>query len=407
MSQQGTDTEYRSRMEVSDPKSPTWRYRCNANGVPIAGTLIGIQGCQWISTCCSCIIAAVNHRQKRGADHHSLIKETADLWRSVFEGNQETKSWFQSEVEKRIEQFVATEDQNILLLMQNTVKYTLLRLYLASNASLGDVEQNEAIRTHMRRSARNQEPDDDSWASRSIYASARSTATPAIVPRTPAVVSRPAPAAPRGRPPGASGAASVRSTRATQAAQPADAPGGSTGAEDISGTTARAETTAGAVEEDLEEQVSHGAPSTSTLTTEKSELVLSLLSAIQSQDPIAITHFQALMDVASPPVQVVQAHPATSVLTRWATSHGFVKPGNYKESCETGGISIGTYLFLDQETQTVMTLTYEPWDMLTRIITQMFLRFRCAILTNTRITAYRTTQTRLLPCGAKVREDKK
>jgi hypothetical protein len=325
-------------MEVSDPKSPSWRYRCNANGVPIAGTLIGIQGCQWISTCCSCIIAAVNHRQKRGADHHSLIKETADLWRSVFEGNQETKSWFQSEVEKRIEQFVATEDQNILLLMQNTVKYTLLRLYLASNASLGDAEQNEAIRTHMRRSARNQEPDDDSWASRSIYASARSTATPPIVPRTPAVVSRPAPAAPRGRPPGASGAASVRSTRATQAAQPADAPGGSTGAEDISGTTARAETTAGVVEEDLEEEVSHGAPSTSTLTTEKSELVLSLLSAIQSQDPMAMTHLQALMDVASPPVQVVPAHPATSVLTRWATSHGFVKPGNYKESCETGGI---------------------------------------------------------------------
>jgi hypothetical protein len=111
-------------MEVSDPKSPSWRYRCNANGVPIAGTLIGIQGCQWISTCCSCIIAAVNHRQKRGADHHSLIKETADLWRSVFDGNQETKTWFLSEVEKRIEQFVITEDQNILLLIQNTVKYT-------------------------------------------------------------------------------------------------------------------------------------------------------------------------------------------------------------------------------------------------------------------------------------------
>jgi hypothetical protein len=111
MSQQGTDNEYRSAMnEVSDPKSPTWRYRCNANGVPIARTLIGIQGCQWITTCCSCIIAAVNHRQKRGSDHHSLIKETADLWRSVFDGNQETNTWFQSEVEKRVEQFVAAED---------------------------------------------------------------------------------------------------------------------------------------------------------------------------------------------------------------------------------------------------------------------------------------------------------
>ena len=36
------------------------------------------------------------------------------------------------------------------------------------------------------------------------------------------------------------------------------------------------------MEEDLEEEVSHGAPSTSTLTSEKGELVLSLLSAIQS-----------------------------------------------------------------------------------------------------------------------------
>ena len=74
-------------------------------------------------------------------------------------GNQ---TWFQSEVEKRIEQFVITEDQNILHLMQNTVKYTLLRLYLSSNASLGDVEQNEAIRSLMRRSARSQDPDEDS-----------------------------------------------------------------------------------------------------------------------------------------------------------------------------------------------------------------------------------------------------
>ena len=203
-----------------------------------------------------------------------MIKETADLWRSVFDGNQETKTWFQSEVEKRIEQFVATEDQNILLLMQNTVKYTIIRLYLASNALLGDVEQNEAIRYHMRRSARNQDPDEDSWSSR-IYASARSTASPAVLPRTPAVLSRPAPAAPRGRPAGASGAASARFTRATQAAQPIDAPTGSTGAEEISNTTARAETTAGVLEEEVEEEVSHGAPSTTTLTTERSELVLS------------------------------------------------------------------------------------------------------------------------------------
>ncbi len=198
MSQQGTDHEYRSSMrEVSDPKSPTWRYKCNANGVPIAGTLIGIQGCQWITTCCSCIIAAVNYRQKRGSDHHALIKETADLWRSVFEGNAETKTWFQSDVEKRIEQFVATEDQNILLLMQNTVKYCILRLYLSSNGAIGDTEQNDAIRSHMRCSAiNNLDPDEDSWSSRSIYASARSTASPTVTTRTPTVVARPAPTGP-------------------------------------------------------------------------------------------------------------------------------------------------------------------------------------------------------------------
>jgi hypothetical protein len=159
------------------------------------------------------------------------------------------------------------------------------------------------------------------------------------------------------------------------------------------------------VEEDLEEEVSHGAPSTSTLTSEKSELVLSLLSAIQSQDPMAMTHLQALMDVTSPPIPVLPVHPVAGVLTRWATSHGFIKPGNYKESCETGGISAGTYLFLDPETQMVTTVTYEPWDMLSRIITKMFLKFRCAVLTNTCMTAYRTTQLGVLLCGAKVRED--
>ena len=80
----------------------------------------------------------------------------------MFDGNQETKTWFQSEVERRIEQFVATEDQNILMLMQSTVKYTILRLYLSSNASLGGVEQKDAIRSRMRPSARSQDTDVDS-----------------------------------------------------------------------------------------------------------------------------------------------------------------------------------------------------------------------------------------------------
>jgi hypothetical protein len=141
------------------------------------------------------------------------------------------------------------------------------------------------------------------------------------------------------------------------------------------------------------------------MTPERSELVMSLLSAIQSQDPQAIHHLLALMGGTSTPVPAVQVHPATGTLTRWATSHGYVKPTSYKQSCETGGISVGTYLFLDTDTQMVMTVTYEPWDMLSRIITKMFLKFRCSTLTNTCMTAYRTTQLGVLLCGAKVKED--
>jgi hypothetical protein len=31
--------------DVADTKSPGWRYRCNANGVSMAGTWVGIKGC--------------------------------------------------------------------------------------------------------------------------------------------------------------------------------------------------------------------------------------------------------------------------------------------------------------------------------------------------------------------------
>jgi hypothetical protein len=111
--------------DVSDPKSPRWRHRCNAKRVPIAGTAVGIQGCQWINCCVNQIIAFVNYKQKRGQDHHALIKETVDLWRSVCDGNQERSTWFRTEIETMVEQFIITEDDNILLLMQSTIKYCL------------------------------------------------------------------------------------------------------------------------------------------------------------------------------------------------------------------------------------------------------------------------------------------
>jgi hypothetical protein len=107
--------------DVSDPKSPGWRHRCNANRVPIASTSIGIQGCQWVNCCVNQIIANVTYKQKRGQDHHALIKATVDLWRSVCDGNQETATWFQTKIEAMVEQFIITEDNEILLRMQSTI----------------------------------------------------------------------------------------------------------------------------------------------------------------------------------------------------------------------------------------------------------------------------------------------
>jgi hypothetical protein len=79
---------------------------------------VGIQGCQWVNCCINQIIACVNYIQKRGQDHHALIKETVDLWRRVCDGNQETASWFWTEIE---EQFIITEGNEILLRMQSTI----------------------------------------------------------------------------------------------------------------------------------------------------------------------------------------------------------------------------------------------------------------------------------------------
>jgi hypothetical protein len=50
----------------------------------------------------------------------------------------------------------------------------------------------------------------------------------------------------------------------------------------------------------------------------------------------------------------------------------------------------------------VCTTTYEPWNLLTRKIHKKFLKFRCAILTNTCMISYRSTQLGVLLCGVKV-----
>jgi hypothetical protein len=98
---------------------------------------------------------------------------------------------------------------------------------------------------------------------------------------------------------------SARSTRATQAAQATYAPGGSIGAEEVSAATARAEATTGIMEEEVDEEVTNATPSAFSLTPERSELLMSLLSAIQSQDPQAAIHLQALMHGTSPPTPTV------------------------------------------------------------------------------------------------------
>jgi hypothetical protein len=86
-------------------------------------------------------------------DHHALIKETVDLWRSVCDGNDETASWFKMEVETMVDSFIATKDTNILMLMQSTVMNCLLRLYMAAGTTMADAEQNDAIKAHLRRTA--------------------------------------------------------------------------------------------------------------------------------------------------------------------------------------------------------------------------------------------------------------
>jgi hypothetical protein len=156
--------------DVADPHSPGWRNRCNANGVSIAGTYIGLQRCQWSNCATAQILAVVKCKQTRGLDHHALIKETVDLWRSVCDGNEETATWFRQKIEIMADSFNATEDTNILTLMQSTVRNCLLRLFMVAGTTMADAEHNDAIKAHVRRTASDgNDPDEDVWSTRSIY----------------------------------------------------------------------------------------------------------------------------------------------------------------------------------------------------------------------------------------------
>jgi hypothetical protein len=92
------------------------------------------------------ILAVVNYKQKRGQDHHALIRETVDLLRSAFNCNEETATWFRQEIEIMVDSFIATEDTIILTLIQSTVRNCLLCLYMAAGTTMADTEQNDAIK---------------------------------------------------------------------------------------------------------------------------------------------------------------------------------------------------------------------------------------------------------------------
>jgi hypothetical protein len=71
-------------------------------------------------------------------------------------------TWFRLEVESMVEQFIVTEDNNILTLMQSTVRSCLLLLYMAASSTIADSEQNDAIKAHVRRTNRGgSDPEDD------------------------------------------------------------------------------------------------------------------------------------------------------------------------------------------------------------------------------------------------------
>jgi hypothetical protein len=209
----------------------------------------------------------VNYKQKRGQDHHALIKETVDLWRSVYDGNEETATWFRSEVETMIEQFV---------------RYCLLRLYMAVGTSMADNEQTDAIKAHVRHANNGgSDPEDDARSTRSIYHSARSVpaattsrpTTLAQVPTTSGSVLG------QGRP-----TTAWRTTRAAAAPATAMAGGGSAVGGASEGGAQADHTAAQADMEDQEEEVTNITPVASTMTNDKVEQILSLLASIQGQE---------------------------------------------------------------------------------------------------------------------------
>jgi hypothetical protein len=65
-------------------------------------------------------------------------------------------------IEIMADSFIATEDTNILTLMQSNVRNCLLCLYMVAGTTMADAEQNDAIKAHVRRTdSDGNEPDED------------------------------------------------------------------------------------------------------------------------------------------------------------------------------------------------------------------------------------------------------
>jgi hypothetical protein len=155
-----------------------------------------------------------------------------------------------------------------------------------------------------------------------------------------------------------------------------------------------------------EEEVVITTPAASTMSADRMEHVMSLISSIQGKDSQTTQSIlSALLYDGRHGTTVAVVHPSSQDLATWARRQGYIKPESYKAAHETGGISYNTYLYLDVENGLVCTTTYEPWNILKRKIHRKFLHFRCAILTNTCIISYCTTQLGVLLCGGKVKED--
>jgi hypothetical protein len=135
--------------------------------------------------------------------------------------------------------------------------------------------------------------------------------------------------------------------------------------------------------EDPEEEVVDITPAASTMSANRMENVMSLISSIQgNHSQTAQSSLSALLSGGRQATTVAVVHPLSQDLATWARRHGSVKPESYKAACEIGGISYNTYLYLDEENELVRTgvvFIYNK-DAFIYNNNSLFFRFRVQVL---------------------------